>query len=90
MALDPAIVKMAGKHSLLQPAPMRPPNAKIEMHANRQKYFRWTPRTAGITLMYVAVVPICLGFVAYKTDVSFTPWRKQAYERLTAALIGIV
>jgi hypothetical protein len=40
------------------------------MIQNRYKYFRWTKRTAGITLMYVFVVPSIIGYLGYKTDVS--------------------
>ncbi|KAI1412917.1 NADH:ubiquinone oxidoreductase 6.6kD subunit [Hypoxylon sp. FL1857] len=38
------------------------------MTTNRHKYFRWTPRTARITFMFVVVVPSIFGVVAYKTD----------------------
>ena len=41
-----------------------------DMNANRYKYFRWTPRTAWITFVYVAVVPSVLGYVGYVTEVS--------------------
>ena len=40
------------------------------MSANRWKYFRWTPRTAWITFVYVVVVPSALGYVGFMTDVS--------------------
>lgn len=40
------------------------------MQTNRVKYFRWTPRTARITFMYVVFVPALFGIVAYQTDVS--------------------
>jgi hypothetical protein len=40
------------------------------MITNRYKYFRWTKRTAGITFMYVVVVPSIIGYLGYKTDVS--------------------
>lgn len=40
------------------------------MTVNRHKYFRWTPRTAWITFVYVGLVPACFGIVAYSTDVS--------------------
>ena len=40
------------------------------MSSNRWKYFRWTPRTAWITLMYVVVVPAAFGYVGFVTDVS--------------------
>ena len=39
------------------------------MQENRYKYFRWTPRTAWISFVYIAVVPAAVGFLAYKTDV---------------------
>ncbi|KAI1747917.1 NADH:ubiquinone oxidoreductase 6.6kD subunit [Xylaria castorea] len=38
------------------------------MTTNRHKYFRWTPRTAGITLVYAVVVPSIVGVIAYQTD----------------------
>ncbi|CCC12048.1 hypothetical protein SMACR_12748 [Sordaria macrospora] len=38
------------------------------MTSNRYKYFRWTPRTARITLTYMVVVPAIVGYVAYKSD----------------------
>ncbi|KAK0711267.1 hypothetical protein B0T25DRAFT_566639 [Lasiosphaeria hispida] len=38
------------------------------MSSNRYRYFRWTPRTAWITFMYVAVVPSIVGVIAYSTD----------------------
>ncbi|EHA57966.1 hypothetical protein MCOR27_003711 [Pyricularia oryzae] len=38
------------------------------MNTNRYKYFRWTPRTVKISLMYVVVVPSILGYFAYTTD----------------------
>lgn len=41
-----------------------------DMNANRYKYFRWTPRTAWITFVYVAVVPSVLGYIGYVTEVS--------------------
>ncbi|KAI2639652.1 NADH:ubiquinone oxidoreductase 6.6kD subunit [Hypomontagnella submonticulosa] len=38
------------------------------MTTNRHKYFRWTPRSARITFMYVLFVPTLFGIVAYNTD----------------------
>ena len=40
------------------------------MQKLRHHYFRWTPRTARITFIYVAVIPSIMGYVAYQTDVS--------------------
>ncbi len=41
------------------------------MYVNRHKYFRWTPRTAWLTFVYVVAVPTVFGTMAYVTDVSF-------------------
>ena len=41
-----------------------------DMHANRWKYFRWTPRTTWITLVYAVFVPAAFGYVGFVTDVS--------------------
>jgi hypothetical protein len=41
------------------------------MAVDRYKHFRWTPRTAWITVAYVLVVPSIMGYFAYTTDVSF-------------------
>ncbi|CAM1510361.1 Fc.00g006960.m01.CDS01 [Cosmosporella sp. VM-42] len=38
------------------------------MQKNRHMYFRWTPRTAKITFIYVALIPSIMGYIAYKTD----------------------
>ncbi|KAF2120179.1 hypothetical protein BDV96DRAFT_642027 [Lophiotrema nucula] len=38
------------------------------MMVNRHKYFRWTPRTARITFIYVVAVPAVLGTLGYMTD----------------------
>ncbi|KAI1479015.1 hypothetical protein F4774DRAFT_383758 [Daldinia eschscholtzii] len=42
------------------------------MTTNRHKYFRWSPRTARITFIYTVFVPVVLGVIAYRTDVSAT------------------
>jgi hypothetical protein len=41
------------------------------MAVDRYKHFRWTPRTAWITVAYVLVVPSIMGYFAYTTDVSY-------------------
>ncbi|KAF4437963.1 nadh:ubiquinone oxidoreductase subunit [Fusarium acutatum] len=38
------------------------------MMKTRHHYFRWTPRTARLTFIYVAVVPTIMGYIAYSTD----------------------
>ncbi len=47
------------------------------MTTNRHKYFRWTPRTAGLTIVYAVVVPTIVGGIAYAFDVSYLPDRKE-------------
>lgn len=39
------------------------------MHANRHKYFRWTPRTAWLTFVYAVAVPGTLIYFGSITDV---------------------
>lgn len=43
------------------------------MTKNRVQYFRFTPRTARITFIYVAVIPTLVGYLAYQTDVGSCP-----------------
>lgn len=42
----------------------------VDMMTNRFKYFRWTPRTARVSFIYMILVPSILGYFAYTTDVS--------------------
>lgn len=51
-------------------------NECVDMSSNRYKYFRWTPRTAWITFVYVVAVPFALGTVAYSTDVRVVQFPK--------------
>ncbi|GKZ22538.1 hypothetical protein AbraIFM66951_006478 [Aspergillus brasiliensis] len=57
---------MAGpsKSLILDPALQK----YYELNANRYKYFRWTPRHAWFSFLYMALIPGALGYVAYKTD----------------------
>jgi len=41
-----------------------------DMSANRWKYFRWTPRTAWISIAYMVAVPAVFGYIGFVTDVS--------------------
>ena len=43
------------------------------MSTQRHKFFRWTPRTAGITFAYAIAVPFIIGVIAYQTDVRIIP-----------------
>ncbi|KAF2469858.1 uncharacterized protein BDR25DRAFT_304261 [Lindgomyces ingoldianus] len=38
------------------------------MWTNRHKYFRWTPRTAWITFVYMVLVPLPVGIAGYMTE----------------------
>lgn len=48
------------------------------MQKDRHKYFRWTPRTARLTFIYVALIPSIMGYIAYKTDVSVCEQARRA------------
>lgn len=39
------------------------------MAVDRYKHFRWTPRTAWLTIAYVVVFPSIIGFIGYKYEV---------------------
>lgn len=41
------------------------------MAANRWRYFRWTPRTAWLSFVYMVAIPSAIGYVGYTTDVSY-------------------
>lgn len=44
------------------------------MYVKRHEYFRWTPRTAWLTAVYVAIIPAGFLYMGYRTDVSlFSP-----------------
>jgi hypothetical protein len=57
---------MAGKHHgpEVDPALVK----WNQMMVNRHKYFRWTPRTVGITFMFMVVVPGIMGTAGYMTE----------------------
>jgi hypothetical protein len=42
-----------------------------DMSANRYKYFKWTPRTARITVVYTMLIPAAILYTAYATEVRF-------------------
>ncbi|KAJ5925785.1 hypothetical protein N7454_007295 [Penicillium verhagenii] len=42
-----------------------------ELNANRYKYFRWTPRHAWMSILYMGVIPGILTYVAYQTEGKF-------------------
>ena len=44
-----------------------------DMMKHRYRHFRWTPRTAWISFVYMALVPGVLGYIGLKVDVSGLP-----------------
>jgi hypothetical protein len=40
------------------------------MYVKRHEYFRWTPRTAWLSFVYVIAVPSAFLYMANKTEVS--------------------
>jgi len=46
------------------------------MVQNRYKYFRWTKRTAGISTVYVFIIPAIIGYLGYQNDVSDPLWHR--------------
>lgn len=44
--------------------------SKTDLNKNRFRYFRWTPYTAKVTIMYTCVVPAIVFALGYYTDVS--------------------
>lgn len=57
----------------------------IEYTANRWKYFKWTPRNAWLSFVYMALIPGTLAYVGYKTDVCSRPWQGAQVMILTVA-----
>jgi hypothetical protein len=44
--------------------------AIAEMQVDRYKHFKWTPRTAWLSILFAVAIPSSLYYVANKTDVS--------------------
>lgn len=67
--MDPALVKY---NSMLAVDSIDQSDMQLmqaDMFVNKHKYFRWTPRTAWLTIAYVVVVPSIFGYIGYTTDV---------------------
>ncbi|OAQ97548.1 hypothetical protein LLEC1_01123 [Akanthomyces lecanii] len=68
---DPAYLKLQGALRFPPPTANWPSHANLQviaMQKSRVQYFRWTPKNARITFMYVAVIPTIMGYIAYNTD----------------------
>ena len=55
------------------------------MYVKRHEFFRWTPRTAWLTITYVLAIPAAVGYMAFKVEVRlntiyFTPSRCAEYK----------
>lgn len=60
------------------------------MYVKRHEYFRWTPRTAWLSLAYMAIIPGISLYAAYKIDVSLIEcvWQGQEMGSLGRILMG--
>ena len=45
---------------------------RAELGETRYRYFRWTPRTVRLSLLYAIAIPGALTYLAYKTEVCFS------------------
>ncbi|RMY02932.1 hypothetical protein D0868_07724 [Hortaea werneckii] len=59
--MDPALVKYARLSR-------RNTDGRADMYVKRHEYFRWTPRTAWLSVAYVLAIPGALMYTAYKID----------------------
>ncbi|KAI7257516.1 hypothetical protein KC335_g12734, partial [Hortaea werneckii] len=63
--MRPTLARMAGHDSVhMDPALVKYAN----MYVKRHEYFRWTPRTAWLSVAYVLAIPGALMYTAYKID----------------------
>ncbi|KAI7090842.1 hypothetical protein KC356_g1212 [Hortaea werneckii] len=63
--MRPTPARMAGHDSVhMDPALVKYAN----MYVKRHEYFRWTPRTAWLSVAYVLAIPGALMYTAYKID----------------------
>ncbi|EME47984.1 hypothetical protein DOTSEDRAFT_69800 [Dothistroma septosporum NZE10] len=61
----PTLVRRAGGNAVnLDPALVKYAN----MYVKRHEYFRWTPRTAWLTITYVIAVPSVFLYYGWTTD----------------------
>lgn len=44
-------------------------DGRTELNANRYKYWRWTPRHAMLSFVYMGLIPGVLGYFAYNYEV---------------------
>ncbi|KAH9819870.1 NADH:ubiquinone oxidoreductase 66kD subunit [Teratosphaeria destructans] len=62
----PTLRRMAGHANSVH---MDPALVKYaNMFVKRHEYFRWTPRTAWLTVIYVLAIPAGVTYVAYGTE----------------------
>lgn len=60
------------------------------MYVKRHEYFRWTPRTAWLSLAYMAIIPGISLYAAYKIDVSLVEyiWQGQEMGSVGKVILG--
>ncbi|KAK4575094.1 hypothetical protein LTR86_000946 [Recurvomyces mirabilis] len=64
--MRPTIARMAGHTDSvhMDPALVRYAN----MYVKRHEYFKWTPRTAWLSVVYILAVPAGFLYMGWKTD----------------------
>jgi len=63
--MRPTFRQMAGHNSVhMDPALVKYAN----MFVKRHEYFKWTPRTAWLSVVYVIAVPSAFLYMAFKTE----------------------
>ncbi|QIW96533.1 hypothetical protein AMS68_002051 [Peltaster fructicola] len=63
--MRPTIARMAGANSVnMDPALVRYANLYVKRH----EYFRWTPKTAWLSFIYIIAVPSALLYAGFATE----------------------
>jgi len=57
---------MAGHNKTLHEDPALLKYANLNL--TRYRYFRWTPRSAKLSFIYIIAVPAMIGYLGYVTD----------------------
>ena len=52
---------------------LTPLSTHTDMYVKRHEFFRWTPKTAWLTVTYVVAVPAAFVYMAFATEVGYSP-----------------
>ncbi|KAK0312634.1 hypothetical protein LTR01_002293 [Friedmanniomyces endolithicus] len=66
--MDPALVKYAKRPEAVEDEQTGRTNGGADMYVKRHEFFRWTPRTAWLTVTYVLAVPAAFLYMGWHTD----------------------